>query len=175
MKKIFLAVGLLLASAAFAQSLPSVPGATSDVPIAVGGHVEYNAQPPANGKHVTGGGFLLFPATKINPSSKYPTYARLSIDTTAGQGCKACVATSYRLGAEQVVAQFGDWITDIGGDYGVVNNGNSTLGSAGFDLREVYAPAKNKWFAFVSFGGQRNGALGVVGKYEVGAGFKLGK
>ncbi len=176
MKKIFLAVGLLLASAVYGQtpSLPSVPGATSTTPIAVGGHLNYDAAPPKGGKHTTGGLFLLFPATAINTSTAYPTYARLSIDTTAGQGCKSCIATSYRFGLEQVVFQRGPFATDLGADYGAAVGPVNTTGSLGFDLREVYNPPAKKYFVFVSVGGQQNGQLGLVSKYEVGAGFKFG-
>lgn len=177
MKKLLLAVSLLLASAVYGQSpaLPSVPGASSAVPIAIGGHVTYDAAPPAGGKHTTGGLFLLFPATVVNSSTKYPTYARLSIDTTPGQGCKACIATSYRFGAEQVVATTGNFLTDLGFDYGATSGPVNTTGSLSFDLREVYNPPAKKYFVYVSVGAQQNGNLGLVSKYEVGAAIKLGK
>lgn len=146
------------------------PGATSSAPIAVGGFMSYNAQPPNGGRHTTGGGFLLYPAA--NTASGHPTYARLSVDVQpAPAGCRGCLSTAFRLGMEQVLFSSGQFVTTAGADYGLAV-ANNTVGSLGFDLREAYRfKDKTKFIngAFVSFGGEQNGNTGLVSKFEVGA------
>jgi hypothetical protein len=146
-----------------------VPGATSSSPIAIGGFLSLNSQPAPGAKHTTGGGFLLYPAA--NTTTGHPTYARMSIDVSPATNCKACLGTSFRFGAEQVLFSAGQFVTTAGADIGVVVESTATAGAFSFDVREAYRFKDKAKFvngAFISLGGQQNGNTGVVSKFEIG-------